>query len=557
MEPRYLADSLEDNSFDNELDAFDAKMNETFPEAGDPISLPADPTLNITTTNTFLPNGHSNNNTTFLENGIEIGSDEGASDASVWSSVISIGWIALWVYICCCQRNVPGREHWRGAQMRERYLRMQAQERVKEEREAQSPKYRHMLVEHNMRTKKVVAKDAQGNLTLGSIKETSSPAKSNPCPLEGDDIEAGGVVSLTEDFNEDDDHVCSICLDNFQVGDIVSWSRHSKTCTHVFHTDCVKPWLEDKRQNECPACRVPILLEDPPSLSDETSDESSSEDDSVKIRHTPDEEDDDRDSLFMIAHGMISRAARRASYTLIGNKDSIDEDLNNMSMTDLPIPPSPLRRVLSHGSVFRQRRPSLPSAPILGSTSSSSSAQSLLRNNSVSSNSGGIPPGALLFQRSSSSGSRAADRPYRDEYSLAATSSNEEDAAPSIPTSPRKRISLSSPFTFRKVKSDMGGYLFERTGMPEATIPETPEQLDSAIEGSFLSRPAEVGIDTQLLEQSDEESGEELSILEMMGYGRSGHLANEAFSDDDEEDDIIFASSTEEDEAADIEAQNA
>eukprot|EP00536_Pseudo-nitzschia_multiseries_P010185 jgi/Psemu1/25290/gm1.25290_g len=58
------------------------------------------------------------------------------------------------------------------------------------------------------------------------------------------------------DFDDDED-VCPICLDNFEVGDVVMWSRHGQgACSHAFHEDCLLQWLLEQRENECPTCRA-------------------------------------------------------------------------------------------------------------------------------------------------------------------------------------------------------------------------------------------------------------------------------------------------------------
>ncbi|VEU40988.1 unnamed protein product [Pseudo-nitzschia multistriata] len=63
--------------------------------------------------------------------------------------------------------------------------------------------------------------------------------------------------SLCYDF-EDDEDVCPICLDNFEVGDMVMWSRNAgkHSCSHVFHEECLLQWLLEQRENECPTCRA-------------------------------------------------------------------------------------------------------------------------------------------------------------------------------------------------------------------------------------------------------------------------------------------------------------
>jgi hypothetical protein len=92
-----------------------------------------------------------------------------------------------------------------------------------------------------------------------------------------EEVEDDGSPAVTE---EEDDDVCHICLDSFEVGDVVMWSRHRKSrccsssntnsdaksclgCRHVFHQECLMPWLMEKRENECPSCRAPFIADAP------------------------------------------------------------------------------------------------------------------------------------------------------------------------------------------------------------------------------------------------------------------------------------------------------
>ena len=46
---------------------------------------------------------------------------------------------------------------------------------------------------------------------------------------------------------------CSICMGNLDVGEQVSELK----CSHVFHTDCIKPYLEQYNY-KCPVCRAEV-----------------------------------------------------------------------------------------------------------------------------------------------------------------------------------------------------------------------------------------------------------------------------------------------------------
>ena len=58
--------------------------------------------------------------------------------------------------------------------------------------------------------------------------------------------EEGECISIAEEMT------CNICLESFEVGQKVSWSKEG--CQHVYHYDCILPWaiLGHVR---CPVCR--------------------------------------------------------------------------------------------------------------------------------------------------------------------------------------------------------------------------------------------------------------------------------------------------------------
>jgi hypothetical protein len=50
---------------------------------------------------------------------------------------------------------------------------------------------------------------------------------------------------------------CSICIDDFQVGELLTLLPR---CQHAFHKDCIKPWLLE-RQGRCPTCKADVLVD--------------------------------------------------------------------------------------------------------------------------------------------------------------------------------------------------------------------------------------------------------------------------------------------------------
>ena len=50
------------------------------------------------------------------------------------------------------------------------------------------------------------------------------------------------------------DNICSVCLDEFKEDDILK----KLNCEHIFHKDCLEPWLNNNNRN-CPLCRTDII----------------------------------------------------------------------------------------------------------------------------------------------------------------------------------------------------------------------------------------------------------------------------------------------------------
>ena len=55
-------------------------------------------------------------------------------------------------------------------------------------------------------------------------------------------------VELNEQFKNKEEIKCVICLENFSIGDKISYLP----CIHFFHSPCIKNWARIK--NKCPIC---------------------------------------------------------------------------------------------------------------------------------------------------------------------------------------------------------------------------------------------------------------------------------------------------------------
>jgi E3 ubiquitin-protein ligase RNF115/126 len=81
------------------------------------------------------------------------------------------------------------------------------------------------------------------------------PASKNTVEsLERVTITKENIAKIIKDSSE---HSCSVCKDEFEVNQNIIYLP----CKHIFHDDCILPWL--KERNSCPTCRSELPTDDP------------------------------------------------------------------------------------------------------------------------------------------------------------------------------------------------------------------------------------------------------------------------------------------------------
>lgn len=87
--------------------------------------------------------------------------------------------------------------------------------------------------------------DGLDNAITQLLNQWESPGSP---PASKEDIDNLAVVTIAQE-HIDSERQCSVCMEDFQLGDVV----RSLPCHHLFHMDCINPWLH--LHNTCPICR--------------------------------------------------------------------------------------------------------------------------------------------------------------------------------------------------------------------------------------------------------------------------------------------------------------
>jgi len=102
-----------------------------------------------------------------------------------------------------------------------------------------------------------------GNMNMGDyawgpmtqiIANLVDPNHHGPPPAAQSEIDALPELEVTQEMIDSDNVVtdCAVCKEEFQVSEKVL----KLPCDHLYHRDCILPWLE--RHNTCPVCRFEL-----------------------------------------------------------------------------------------------------------------------------------------------------------------------------------------------------------------------------------------------------------------------------------------------------------
>eukprot|EP00743_Colponemidia_sp_Colp-15_P002775 GILK01003003.1.p1 GENE.GILK01003003.1~~GILK01003003.1.p1 ORF type:complete len:299 (+),score=37.01 GILK01003003.1:83-979(+) len=85
----------------------------------------------------------------------------------------------------------------------------------------------------------------------------NDPNRYGPPPASSSAVDALPEVRIEKRIESEIPVDCAVCKDEFSEGD----TAKKMPCLHLFHPDCILPWLKD--HNSCPVCRFELPTDDP------------------------------------------------------------------------------------------------------------------------------------------------------------------------------------------------------------------------------------------------------------------------------------------------------
>lgn len=85
----------------------------------------------------------------------------------------------------------------------------------------------------------------------------NDPNRYGTPPASKSAVEALPVIKISKELLASDSCQCAVCKDTFELGE----EAKEIPCKHIYHLDCILPWLE--MHNSCPVCRYELPTDDP------------------------------------------------------------------------------------------------------------------------------------------------------------------------------------------------------------------------------------------------------------------------------------------------------
>ncbi|KAK6921367.1 E3 ubiquitin-protein ligase RNF126-like, zinc-ribbon [Dillenia turbinata] len=85
----------------------------------------------------------------------------------------------------------------------------------------------------------------------------NDPNRYGTPPASKSAVEGLPSIKVTDALLASDSSQCAVCMDTFEL----RADAKQMPCKHIYHTDCILPWLE--LHNSCPVCRYELPTDDP------------------------------------------------------------------------------------------------------------------------------------------------------------------------------------------------------------------------------------------------------------------------------------------------------